>query len=552
MADSSSAQPARPPAVKELVAQAENYRFNPNVAFRYWVRAADTLYQEASFAITDGDYGRAYVMLMRHSDLVLSKLPKHPHFKDPDSRDAFKPLAKRVKGIVIELERLKPDIESAYKEWDQMYRARQAQAQAQSQSQTPRPRRDEPPSYASFAARDPTLTGNAKILDARDNQELAVDLAQQELTRRDTARRATREVGLSDDETLARRRAGLWEWENRSSVSGDNDLQRQMERTRQNLDASREQARDSRRPQQPMPQHYNYPSISKSRPIDYDAAAEMPSPPYPQQPARPPKESLYPNRHEAEALPPRPSKLPPTPEVPSKVVYDHGPPIPSELAAQPARPPKEPIGAEAPPLPKKERLAFKPGGYLENGDPVRPIFLPSKLRQAFLELAADNTRAGLEMCGILCGTPINNAIFIRCLLIPDQKCTSDTCETTNENAVFDYCIGEDLMVLGWIHTHPTQTCFMSSRDLHTQSGYQVMMPESVAIVCAPKFTPSYGIFRLTHPPGLDHILNCTQKETFHQHAVSNLYRECEQPDGHVYESDKMPFYVHDLRGKGGD
>jgi STAM-binding protein len=62
----------------------------------------------------------------------------------------------------------------------------------------------------------------------------------------------------------------------------------------------------------------------------------------------------------------------------------------------------------------------------------------------------------------------------------------------------------------------------------------------------------YGIFRLTHPPGLDHILNCTQKETFHQHAVSNLYRECEQPDGHVYESDKMPFYVHDLRGKGGD
>lgn len=56
--------------------------------------------------------------------------------------------------------------------------------------------------------------------------------------------------------------------------------------------------------------------------------------------------------------------------------------------------------------------------------------------------------------------------------------------------MFDYCINEDLLVLGWIHTHPTQTCFMSSRDLHTQSGYQVMMPESVAIVCAPKFNPS--------------------------------------------------------------
>jgi STAM-binding protein len=56
--------------------------------------------------------------------------------------------------------------------------------------------------------------------------------------------------------------------------------------------------------------------------------------------------------------------------------------------------------------------------------------------------------------------------------------------------MFDYCMNEDLLLLGWIHTHPTQTCFMSSRDLHTHAGYQVMMPESVAIVCAPKFQPS--------------------------------------------------------------
>ena len=146
--------------------------------------------------------------------------------------------------------------------------------------------------------------------------------------------------------------------------------------------------------------------------------------------------------------------------------------------------------AQVPALPKKERLTFKPGGYLENGDPIRSVFLPSKLRQGFLNTAADNTRAGLETCGMLCGTAINNALFIRCLLIPDQKSTQDTCETENESAMFDYCEQEDLMVIGWIHTHPTQTCFMSSRDLHTHAGYQVMMPESIAIVCAPKFTPS--------------------------------------------------------------
>lgn len=54
-----------------------------------------------------------------------------------------------------------------------------------------------------------------------------------------------------------------------------------------------------------------------------------------------------------------------------------------------------------------------------------------------------------------------------------------------EVELFEYCEKEDVMVLGWIHTHPRQRCFMSSRDLHTQVGYQVMMRESVAVVVAP-------------------------------------------------------------------
>jgi STAM-binding protein len=39
----------------------------------------------------------------------------------------------------------------------------------------------------------------------------------------------------------------------------------------------------------------------------------------------------------------------------------------------------------------------------------------------------------------------------------------------------------DLVTLGWIHTHPSQDCFLSSVDLHTQFSYQIMIPESVAI-----------------------------------------------------------------------
>ena len=134
---------------------------------------------------------------------------------------------------------------------------------------------------------------------------------------------------------------------------------------------------------------------------------------------------------------------------------------------------------------KTSAFTFKYSASLENGNLLRTIFLPPSLRISFLSLALPNTRANLETCGILCGTLISNALFISKLVIPDQECTSDTCETINEDKLFDYVDGEDLMVLGWIHTHPTQTCFMSSRDLHTHAGYQAMMPESIAIVCAP-------------------------------------------------------------------
>lgn len=135
-------------------------------------------------------------------------------------------------------------------------------------------------------------------------------------------------------------------------------------------------------------------------------------------------------------------------------------------------------------------------------------------------------------------------------MIPAQTSTSDTCEMTDAGEVelFDYCDREELMVLGWIHTHPSQTCFMSSRDLHTQVGYQVMMAESVAIVCAPSKSPDWGCFRLTDPPGKQEILNCKKPGIFHPHEVENVYTGALKP-GHVVELDQGPLEVVDMRGK---
>ncbi|KHN97327.1 Mov34/MPN/PAD-1 [Metarhizium album ARSEF 1941] len=491
----SGTRPARPQSVKELVAQAENFTFNVNIPFKHWTRAVETLYQEvcpswlpqsihmlrgqltnikASFALSDGDYGRAYMMLYRHSVLVLKCLQTHPQFKDPESRKAFRPLSKRMDRVIADLEEIKPIINDEYAEWE---RRAPADLKVAKQEGT-----KSPSSYGEFAARDPSLSGNATVLDASENQELAVELAQKELARRDTVRHANRHTRVYGDTILTSRLS--------DGQRVDFSLQSQMEAARRAMESSQRDLHDNEtlRPtatpnRDSAPQSYVYPSISKSKPVQFDALkSPIPNLPVPR---RPPKEDIR--------LSPRgPSYTSPheLPAVPDKVST-----VDSRSALHPSYEtamdrPLRPKTLEGPPLPKKERLAFKPGAYLENGDPIRSVFLPSKLRAAFLKVAAPNTRKGLEMCGILCGTPVNNALFVRSLLIPDQKCTSDTCETENESAIFDYCAGEDLMVLGWIHTHPTQTCFMSSRDLHTHAGYQVMMPESIAIVCAPRFTPS--------------------------------------------------------------
>ena len=59
---------------------------------------------------------------------------------------------------------------------------------------------------------------------------------------------------------------------------------------------------------------------------------------------------------------------------------------------------------------------------------------------------------------------------------------------------------------------------------------------------------SWGIFRLTDPPGKQTILNCTQPGIFHPHAVDNIYTEALKP-GHVVELEKAPLEVVDMRPK---
>jgi len=416
---------------------------------------------------------------MRYATLVAEDLPRHPGAKASDNKKALRAATRAIPDVVVRLEALKPGIEARYSSWETTLARKRASAGTASPGENV----SGPRTSFDLAKSDPAIAGNPATLAAAEHGELAVKLAHKEIRRRDAARRATRQAGITEEQEQERRTAGLWDdWEAALSKDGqagdDADLRRRMEDSRRRMDASDDRAQDSGRKrlskvnqdllrlaQDARPNsEYRYPSISKTQPLQYDERQ------------RDPRGSL-----EKESLPPVPAKE----TLSSAAVHD---------MVAPARPEKQPIydtpSLTPSPVQEPPLYTFRPSAYLENGNPLRTIFLPPSLRDRFLSIAAPNTRANLETCGILCGTLISNALFISRLVIPEQESTSDTCETVNESALFDFCDSEDLMVLGWIHTHPTQTCFMSSRDLHTHCGYQMMMPESIAIVCAPSKKPS--------------------------------------------------------------
>ncbi|CZT52151.1 related to STAM-binding protein [Rhynchosporium secalis] len=519
----SSFQVSKPMNVKEIVAKAQDFEFSPYIAMKVWLRSADTLLREAQIYQEEGNDQQAYLLLMRYATLVTEKLPLHPAARSPENREGMKATAKQIPIVIHNLEVLKPRINARYAAWEKnMERRREVSVFAGHE----RSRSDV------AAASDPAVAGNTTTLAAADHSQLAVKLAHKEIKRRDAARRATRQAGVSEQEEQERRTAGLWDdWE--SALSKDrfkeeDEMRRTMESTRRRMDGAHDGQDTSRRqsslrstPIVPLGSgnsEYRYPSVAKSQPLEYDNNFDSRSslPKIPNLPPKPPKQSASSELYELQP-----------PPLPSKSILD---PPPVDMAK--ANP--------------NLNFTFRPSAYLESGEPLRTVFLPPTLRNEFLRHAEPNTRNNLETCGMLCGTLISNALFIQRVVIPEQKSTSDTCETVNESTLFDYVTSEDMMLLGWIHTHPTQSCFMSSVDLHTHFGYQTMFKESIAIVCAPSKNPSWGVFRLTDPPGKQAIAQCKQSSLFHPHAETNIYTDALRP-GHVFEAEGLEYSIVDLR-----
>lgn len=193
-----------------------------------------------------------------------------------------------------------------------------------------------------------------------------------------------------------------------------------------------------------------------------------------------------------------------------------------------------------PPPPTAKPAGALTGVHNPRVEGLRRVVVSRDLTYRFLLLADSNTARGIETCGVLCGKLTHNEFVLTHVVVPKQSAGPDYCDMENVEELFSFQDHHNLLTLGWIHTHPTQTAFLSSVDLHTHCSYQLMLPEAIAIVCAPKHNDT-GVFRLTGP-GMGEVGGCRMKG-FHPHSKDPpLFTHCK----HVVLKDSKTI-VLDLR-----
>ncbi|KAL1602814.1 hypothetical protein SLS60_006235 [Paraconiothyrium brasiliense] len=453
-----------PLSVQELTDQASKYEYNAYIPLRNWLRTASMMHKQAQVYAAEGNDPQTYLLLYRHANLVLEHLTNHPEKNVPENRKALGAATAAVGSDIQKLEDIRPRIKKRHEQYEAKMKAQQNALQSlEGKSVRLVSQGLDGPSRAADGS-----SHEKQTLDAVGNKTLAAKLAQREVRRRDAARRSIRQAGVSEEEESERRTGGMWgDWEKElrhQSAEADSDLSAQLQEVARMQNNGHQVSTYTPLKSETSPP-YHYPSVPGKQGLWTETYPQNVLKPH--APARPPKEHLPPSYDSfaiTPALPPKPPRQltprllseqqPPPPPIPGKYAdaAPYAPPVPGKI---PSTPQNDTLTTEL------DEFTFKPAAYLESGAPLRTIFLPTPLRKHFLTAASANTRLNLETCGMLCGILKNNALFITRLVIPAQTSTSDTCEMTNESDLFDYCDKEELMVLGWIHTHPSQTCFMT-------------------------------------------------------------------------------------------
>lgn len=143
---------------------------------------------------------------------------------------------------------------------------------------------------------------------------------------------------------------------------------------------------------------------------------------------------------------------------PNQALYSNAlpaPQMPYGLHGAPSRPAPAP---SAPPTRVQAPPAQQPQPSSRGVPQLRRVDTPREVIDRFVAIAGINTKRNRETCGLLLGRDDGDCYYVTTLLIPKQHSTSDTCTMDEEELVLEFTETRSLVTLGWIHTHPTQSC----------------------------------------------------------------------------------------------
>ncbi|XP_077999675.1 STAM-binding protein-like A [Glandiceps talaboti] len=511
--------------VRALFNMGSSVEVDQNIPVKRYFRSGVEMIRMANVYLDEGQLESAFVLFSKYTTLFVAKLPKHPGYKDETLRKDKVTNKKKLEVVFQTAEELKKKLKTKYekelKEWLVVERKRLAIIAEQEEIERKRQAQEE----LKRQEEQKRLEDEAR---EREDLEVARVLQEEEKIIA-LEREKQRQLQIQKQRELER------ELERQKDI----ERQRELEKQAEQLSVSKDVAGTiaglgvTRRDE-------SVPSSIPSRPSTAPPQGYVPTPISPYGAVVPPSViNAYNANFISSNIKPLPQPLPPIGSTtPKGILKDE--PSATSITREP------PQVDRSLKVDRSSKPSIEPDIDLNraaaNRYGLRPVVIPQDVTQKFLNLALPNTNKNVETCGILAGKLAQNAFHITHIIIPKQSGTSDSCTTVNEEEIFDYQDNYDLITIGWIHTHPSQTAFLSSVDLHTHCSYQLMMPEAIAIVCAPKHRET-GFFLLTPDHGLKLIADCRQ-QGFHPHPKHPpLFEEC----SHITITSSKSVNIADLR-----
>ncbi|TKY60937.1 AMSH ubiquitin thioesterase 1 [Spatholobus suberectus] len=500
-----------------IAATTQKLDVDNRISLRFYYRIADNILKQADIFRAEKNIVDLYIMLLRFSSLASETIPRHRDYRS-SPQGKKEALRKKLLNSVNELEKLKPKVQQKIIEYNsgRAYHHNGSEKCHSNNLMEFSPVKKTLASYDQIKAVIPT-TGEFVYQRSRGQQFSSVRPVEENM------RRLSLSLPRPKEETLSRH-----------SILGPNGLKGQW----------RPPASDK---------GVRYPTIIDLSPV------EIPS-------LQQPLEDGCLNKNDNSISEQHRSDLESiltqsdncqakhADEAPSLISFEATEiPAQIEVIRQPSPPPvlaevQDLVPAVSPHVNEEGcKTEIPTSDSIVHAESPLQLHISTSMMESFMKLAKSNTDKNLETCGILAGLLKNRKFYITALIIPKQESTSSSCQATNEEEIFEVQDKQSLFPLGWIHTHPTQSCFMSSIDLHTHYSYQIMLPEAVAIVMAPTDSSrTHGIFRLTTPGGMSVIRQCQQRG-FHPHNQppdgGPIYNTCTD----VYMNPDLKFDVIDLR-----